>query len=124
MVLSSGLARILLQGDIQREETSGNICMLLSHDERRATDMPRPFRFGVVTSGTAQSQRAWVALAQRAEELGYATLLMPDRPSIGGLAPLTALAVAAAATTSLRVGSYVFCNDYRHPVVLAKEAAT
>ena len=86
--------------------------------------MPRTFRFGVVTSGNAQSQGSWVALARRAEELGYATLLMPDRPSIGGLAPLTALAVAATATTSLRVGSYVFCNDYRHPVMLAKEAAT
>ncbi len=56
--------------------------------------------------------------------LGYATLLMPDRPSIGGLAPLTALAVAAEATTSLRTGSYVFCNEYRHPVLLAREAAT
>lgn len=86
--------------------------------------MSRPFRFGVVTGGSAQSQRAWVTLARRAEELGYAILLMPDRPSLGGLAPLTALAVAASATTSLRVGSYVFCNDYRHPVILAKEAAT
>lgn len=86
--------------------------------------MPRPFRFAVVTSGFAQSQGAWVALARRAEELGYAALLMPDRPSMGGLAPLTALAVAAASTTTLRVGSYVFCNDYRHPAMLAKEAAT
>jgi probable F420-dependent oxidoreductase len=41
-----------------------------------------------------------------------------------GLAPLTALAVAAEATTSLCVGSYVFCNDYRHPALLAKEVAT
>ncbi len=86
--------------------------------------MPQLFRFGVVTSGFAQSQSAWVALARRAEELGYATLLMPDRPSMGGLAPITALAFAAGATSTLRVGSYVFCNDYRHPVVLAKEAAT
>jgi probable F420-dependent oxidoreductase len=31
---------------------------------------------------------------------------------------------AADATTRLRVGSLVFDNDYRHPVVLAKEAAT
>jgi probable F420-dependent oxidoreductase len=64
-----------------------------------------------------------VALARRAEELGYATLLMPDR-TISGLAPLTALAIAAEATTSLRVGSYVFCQDFRHPAVLAKEVAT
>ena len=34
------------------------------------------------------------------------------------------LAAAAAATTSLRVGALVFDNDYKHPVVLAKELAT
>ena len=85
--------------------------------------MRRPFRFGVVAA-SAPSRTAWITAARRVEELGYATLLMPDRPSIGGLAPLTALAVAAEATTSLRTGSYVFCNEYRHPVLLAREAAT
>ena len=85
--------------------------------------MRRPFRFGVVAA-YAPSRTAWITTARRVEELGYATLLMPDRPSIGGLAPLTALAVAAEATTSLRSGSYVFCNEYRHPVLLAREAAT
>ncbi len=85
--------------------------------------MPRPFRFGVVAA-YAQSHAAWVSTARRAEELGYATLLIPDRANIGSLAPLPALAVAAEATTRLRVGSYVLCNDYRHPVLLAREAAT
>jgi len=85
--------------------------------------MHRPFRFGVVAA-SAPSRTAWITTARRVEELGYATLLMPDRPTIGGLAPLTALAVAAEATTSLRIGSYVFCNEYRHPVLLAREAAT
>ncbi|TMB81247.1 MAG: TIGR03621 family F420-dependent LLM class oxidoreductase, partial [Chloroflexi bacterium] len=84
--------------------------------------MPQPFRFTVVTAG-APSHSAWVALARRAEELGYATLVVPDR-TITGFAPLTALAVAAEATTSLRIGSRVFCNDYRHPALLAKEVAT
>src|SRR5256714_14149321 len=87
------------------------------------TKMHRPFRFGVVTA-YAQSHTAWITTARRVEELGYATLLMPDRLSIGSLAPLTALAVAAQATPSLRIGSYVFCNEYRHPVLLAREAAT
>ena len=41
-----------------------------------------------------------------------------------GSRPLTASAVAAEATTTLRLGSYVFCNEYRHPVILAREAAT
>ncbi len=85
--------------------------------------MRRPFRFGVVAA-YAPSHTAWITTARRVEELGYATLLMPDRPSIGGLAPLTALAVATEATTSLRIGSYVFCNDYRHPLLLAREAIT
>src|SRR5258708_21072386 len=85
--------------------------------------MHRPFRFGVVTA-YAQSHAAWIKTARRAEELGYAALLMPDRANIGSLAPLTALAVAAEATTVLRIGSYVFCNEYRHPVLLAREAAT
>src|SRR5207244_8380031 len=44
--------------------------------------------------------------------------------TIGSLAPLAALAVAASAAPSLRIGSYVFCNEYRHPVLLAREAAT
>src|SRR6266852_3965783 len=82
-----------------------------------------PFRFGVVAA-SAPSRTASITTARRVEVLGYATLLMPDRPTIGGLAPLTALAVAAGATTSLRIGSYVFCNEYRHPVLLAREAAT
>jgi probable F420-dependent oxidoreductase len=49
---------------------------------------------------------------------------MPDRTTIGSFAPFPALAVAAEATKVLRVGSYVFCNEYRHPVMLARDAAT
>ena len=85
--------------------------------------MPRSFRFGLVAA-YAPSRSAWVSIARRAEELGYSTLLMPDRTSVGTLAPMPALAVAASLTTSLRVGSYVFCNGYRHPVLLAREAAS
>lgn len=85
--------------------------------------MTQPFRFGLVASN-APSRSAWVSMACRAEELGYSTLLIPDRTSAGLFAPMPALAVAATATTRLRVGSYVFCNGYRHPVLLAREAAT
>lgn len=85
--------------------------------------MPRPFRFGVVT-GYAPARTVWINIARRIEELGYSTLLIPDRTSVGTLAPIPALAVAASVTTSLRVGTYVFCNGYRHPVLLAREAAT
>ena len=85
--------------------------------------MTRPFRFGV-TAGYAPSRAAWTHIARQAEELGYSTLLIPDRTSVGILAPIPALAIAASATSSLRVGSFVFCNGYRHPVLLAREAAT
>src|SRR5579859_5093769 len=89
---------------------------------RKGNPMQRPFRFGVVTTG-ASSRQAWVEQARTIEALGYASLLMPDRIGLA-LAPLSALASAAAATTTLRVGSYVFCNDYRHPGLLAHEIAS
>src|SRR5579863_4765325 len=82
----------------------------------------KTFRFGVVTAGHP-SRSAWIALAQHVEELGYSSLLLPD--VLGTLlATLTALAVAATATTKLRVGSYVFVNDYRNPALLAREIET
>jgi probable F420-dependent oxidoreductase len=83
---------------------------------------PRPFRFGV-QEHSAPSATAWKAKARMVEALGYAALYLPDhfgdQPG-----PIAALMAAADATTTLRVGSLVFDNDYRHPVVLAKEAAT
>ncbi|MGH9016826.1 MAG: TIGR03621 family F420-dependent LLM class oxidoreductase [Acidimicrobiales bacterium] len=81
-----------------------------------------PFRFAVQVSN-ASSGPAWRVLARKTEELGYSTLFMPDH--LGEQwAPLVALTVAAEATTSLRVGTLVLDNDFRHPVMLAKEAAT
>jgi probable F420-dependent oxidoreductase len=82
----------------------------------------RPFRFGVV-SGAARSGDEWAARARRVEALGYATLVIPDNLQYT-LAPLPALAMAAAATRTLRVGTYVLPNDFRNPVLLAKDVAT
>src|SRR5687768_17789682 len=82
----------------------------------------RTFRFGIVTGGVA-SRKAWIDKAKQAEALGYSALLIDDH-LYNAFAPLTALVSAADVTTSLRVGSLVFGNDFRHPVVLAKEAAT
>lgn len=82
----------------------------------------RPFRFGV-QANSAVSRDEWVAQAYRAEGLGYATLNLPDHFG-AQLAPVPALAAAAEATLTLRIGCFVFANDYHHPVVLAKEAAT
>ncbi|MGH2515087.1 MAG: TIGR03621 family F420-dependent LLM class oxidoreductase, partial [Ktedonobacterales bacterium] len=69
------------------------------------------------------TRSAWIALAQRIEELEYSSLLLPDVLGTP-LATLPALAVAATATTRLRVGTYVCVNDYRHPALLAREIAT
>jgi len=82
----------------------------------------RRFRFGAQIS-FAGSAGEWAAKAQRVEELGYATLCVPDHFD-DQLAPFPALMAAAAATSSLRVGTMVLDNDYRHPLVAAKEAAT
>lgn len=84
--------------------------------------MSKPFRFGAQLS-SAPSRAAWASLAQRAESLGYSTLSIPDHFG-DQLAPAPALMAAADATTALRIGALVWDNDYRHPVVLAKEAAT
>jgi len=84
--------------------------------------MLRPFRFGVASVETA-SGSAWTEFARRAEALGYATLLVPDH-YLNPLTPVPALMATAAVTTTLRVGCTVFANDFRHPALLAKEAAT
>ncbi len=81
-----------------------------------------PFRFGVQLSN-AESGRAWREMARTIEDLGYSTLFIPDHFE-DQFGPLVALTVAAEATSRLRVGSLVFGNDYRHPLVLAKEVAT
>src|SRR2546423_4448000 len=82
----------------------------------------KPFRFGVNVR-TAASQAEWADKARKVEALGYAVLLVPDHLA-ELLAPLPALAAAAAATTRLRVGTAVLNNDFRHPALLAREAAT
>jgi probable F420-dependent oxidoreductase len=93
----------------------------------KVDDRKRTFRFGVVGEGI-RSGPELVATARRAEELGYDTLLLRDHfvaaPFGDQLAPMVALMAAAAATRTLRVGTLVLDNDYRHPVLLAKEAAT
>src|SRR3979411_855101 len=82
----------------------------------------KPLRFGV-QEHSAPSGKAWRDRAGLVEALGYQVLYLPDHFG-EQLAPIAALMSAADATPKLRIGSLVFDNDYRHPVVLAKEAAT
>jgi probable F420-dependent oxidoreductase len=82
----------------------------------------RAFRFGV-NMRTSASAAEWADRARKLEDQSYSTLCLPDHLA-PMLAPLPALAIAAAATRRLRVGTMVLNNDFRHPTVLAREAAT
>jgi probable F420-dependent oxidoreductase len=84
--------------------------------------MPRPFRFGVQMSNPPAGE-TWQSAARRVEDLGYSSLHLPDHFG-DQLAPVPAMMSAAEATTTLKVGALVLDNDYKHPVVLAKEIAT
>lgn len=88
---------------------------------------PHRFRFGIINERMTTRQ-PWLERARRAEALGYATFLIRDHltPDFFGdqFAPFTALMAVAAATTTLRIGTLVIDNDFRHPAMLAKEAAT
>jgi probable F420-dependent oxidoreductase len=87
----------------------------MAHDRR--------FRFGVQTGGAA-SGREWREKARKVEALGYSTLYMPDHFIDTPFAPAVGMAMAAEATETLRVGTLVLGNDYKHPAVVAKEFAT
>lgn len=84
--------------------------------------MTHPFRFGV-TGGPLSDPHQLVALGQRAEELGYSSLTLPDHLD-EQCGPLVGLTAVAAKTERINLTSLVLANDYRHPAVLAKELAT
>lgn len=83
----------------------------------------KPFRFGV-TRSTADTRQEWIAAARRSKELGFSTISMPDHIGSSQLAIAPGLVLAAEAAPSLRVGSFVYDNDFRNPVLLAQEIAT
>jgi probable F420-dependent oxidoreductase len=83
----------------------------------------RRIRFGVLAK-QARPAQDFADLARKAEALGFSTLYVPDHFVDHPLAPIPAMATAAAVTDDLRVGSLVLGNDYKHPVVLARELAT
>lgn len=81
-----------------------------------------PFRFLTDTSDQLDGP-ALAVFARRAESLGYSTLMMPDH-LVAQYAPIPLLTAAAMATETLRVGTFVFNNNLRHPAVLAQDLAT
>jgi probable F420-dependent oxidoreductase len=92
--------------------------------------MARPLRFATQiaraldgTSGS-DSGRAWIARARELEAAGYGTLAMPDHVVGPSWSPFAALGAVAAATSTLRVGTLVLDNDFRNPLLVARETAT
>lgn len=81
----------------------------------------RAFRFGVV-AGQVESQANWAEFARRVEDSGFHTLLMPDTVNVP--APFSALASAAAVTSSLRLGTFVLAAPLRPARSIAWETAT
>jgi probable F420-dependent oxidoreductase len=82
----------------------------------------KPFRFGI-NARDARSRAEWQDKARKIEALGYSILLVPDHLA-AMLSTIPAVVSAADATASLRIGTNVLNNDLRHPVLLAREAAT
>lgn len=89
--------------------------------------MTRQIRFGVVSESVLEGP-AWADHARRVEDAGVSSLLLRDHFSAGAfgqqLAPFSGLAAAAAVTARLRVGTLVLSNDFRHPAIVAHEAAS
>ena len=85
--------------------------------------MDRKIRFSTQSGGQPTGEE-WLARAKRLEAIGYATLSMPDHMVGGAWSNMPALGAAAAVTTRLRLGNLVLDNDFRNPVVLAREFAT
>jgi len=85
--------------------------------------MARKIRFSTQSGGQPTGEE-WLARAKRLEAIGYETLSMPDHMVGGAWSNMPALGAAAAVTTKLRLGNLVLDNDFRNPVVLAREFAT
>src|SRR6266487_2092772 len=89
--------------------------------------MPAKLRFGIVNELVLDGP-AWLDHVRRIEDARVDVLLLRDHYSAAAfgpqLAPFSALASAAAVTTRLRVGTLVLSNDFRHPVIVAHEAAS
>jgi probable F420-dependent oxidoreductase len=90
-------------------------------------DVTNEIRFGVV-SESVPAGPAWLDHARRVEDAGIGAFLIRDHFSAAAfgeqLAPFSALATVAAVTSRLRVGTLVLSNDFRHPAILAHEAAS
>src|SRR5215475_4804538 len=82
----------------------------------------RPFRF-LATANENLGFAELTSLARKAEAVGCSTFVLPDH-LIGQYAAMPVLAMVAASTERLRVGTFVLNVCLRHPAVLAHDLAT
>jgi len=86
--------------------------------------MTRPFRFGYLGIQAGMGRRELLEKARFAEGSGFAAFQQSDHFDRSPLSPMLALAACATVTSTIRLGTLVLGNDFRHPAVLAKEIAT
>jgi probable F420-dependent oxidoreductase len=87
--------------------------------------MPRPFRFIAPMPALTQPVGRWRDALRRIEDLGFSTVSVSEHLTQGWAMEATAVMTAAAeATERLRILSLVLANDFHHPVLLHKWAAT
>lgn len=83
--------------------------------------MTRPFRFAVQKRGFDDPDEI-AEYARHVESLGYDELYSYDH--VGAVDPFVPLIPAAGATQRLKVGPLVLNNEFHHPALLARTAAT
>src|SRR5258708_34336648 len=81
----------------------------------------RPFRF-LATVNESTGFAELTCLARKAEAVGCSAFVLPDH-LIGQYAAVPLLAMVAAVTERLRVGTFVLNACPRHPAVLAQDPA-
>lgn len=79
---------------------------------------------GLGTHTLANTQETFLPYVRDVERLGFDSLWLSERLTGDAPDPLVALAVAAGATTKLKLGTGVLVLPGRNPVVLAKEMAS
>jgi len=102
-----------VDGSLDRPHGMAGIGQSLTRTSRELDQM-KTYRFGV-NVGPSGSRAEWAQKARKLQDLGYSMLTVPDHLS-RFFAPMPALISAAEATKSLRVGTNVLNNDFRHPV--------
>src|SRR5258708_18522905 len=80
----------------------------------------RAFRFSIGIH-SAKSSAALRDKAKRLEDFGFDGLHLPDH--LGAPAPFPVLAAIAAATSTVRLGTYVLNACFYKPALLARDAA-